>query len=137
MTIQTLETKLAHERIGKDEALRRLEEELVAERTARQQGKQEREMAVTAHRDGEERLREVMAVLEAQRPSSGPVRAKWGRKAGRAGATDRPSEVSYTVQPNDEGTLTQAHRRGRPAKGSQPEGKFVEWWKPNWKERLR
>jgi hypothetical protein len=34
--IQTLETKLAHERIGKDEALRRLEDELAAERTARQ-----------------------------------------------------------------------------------------------------
>ena len=35
-TIQTLETKLAHERIGKDEALRRLADELAAERTARQ-----------------------------------------------------------------------------------------------------
>jgi hypothetical protein len=34
-TIQTLETKLAHERFGKDEALRRLEDELAAERTAR------------------------------------------------------------------------------------------------------
>jgi hypothetical protein len=36
-TIQALETKLAHERIGKDAALRRLEDELAAERTARQQ----------------------------------------------------------------------------------------------------
>ena len=35
-TIQTLETKLAHERIGRDEALRCLADELAVERTARQ-----------------------------------------------------------------------------------------------------
>ena len=40
-TIQTLETKLAHERIGKDEALRRLEDELAAERTARQRAEKQ------------------------------------------------------------------------------------------------
>jgi hypothetical protein len=141
-TIQTLETKLAHERIGKDEALRRLEDELSAERTARQQAVQERDVAVAARQNAEERLREVMAVLqEAQRPSSGSVLAKWAGKAGRAGATDRhpdrPSEVSDTVPPNDAGPVTQTRRRGRPPKASQPEGRFVEWWKPNWRERLR
>ena len=80
-TIQTLETKLAHERIGKDEALRRLEDELAAERAARQQAEQDRDKAMAAGQDAEE--------------------------------------------------------RGRPPKASQPEGRFVEWWKPNWRERLR
>jgi hypothetical protein len=64
-------------------------------------------MAVVGRQDAEGRLREVVAVQEAQRPSGGPVRAKWGRKAGGAGATDRrsdrPSAVSDTVQPNDAG----------------------------------
>ena len=58
-TIQALETKLAHERIGKDEALRRLEDELAAERSARQRAEQDRDMAITARQDAEERLREA------------------------------------------------------------------------------
>jgi hypothetical protein len=63
-TIQTLETKLAHERIGKDEALRRLEDELAAERTARQQAQRDRDIALAARQDAEERLRKAMAGQE-------------------------------------------------------------------------
>ena len=58
-TIQTLETKLAHERIGKDEALRRLEDELAAERSARQQAEQDRDIAFAGRQDAEQRLWEV------------------------------------------------------------------------------
>ena len=76
-TIQTLETKLAHERIGKDEAISRLEDKLAAERTARQQAERDRAIALAARQDADDRLRGV-----------------------RAGATDRrpdwPSEVSDT-----------------------------------------
>jgi hypothetical protein len=83
MTIQTLETKLAHERIGKDEALRRFADELAAERTARQQAEQDRDKAIAALPDAEARLRTAMAVQEAQMLSNGPVSAKGARKAGR------------------------------------------------------
>jgi hypothetical protein len=117
-----------------------LEDELAAERTARQQAERHRAIALAARQDADDRLREAMAIQEAQRPSSGPLHAKWGRKAGRAGATDRrpdrPSEVSDNAQPNDAGPVTQTRRRGRPPRASQ-EGRFVEWWKPNWRERLR
>ena len=84
---------MALERIGKDEALRRLEDELAAERTARQQAEQDRDKAITARQDAEERLREAVAVQEAQRPTSGPLRAKWGRKAGRAKASQPEGRV--------------------------------------------
>ena len=68
-TIQTLETKLAHERIGRDEALRRLEDELAAERTTRQQAEEDRDKAITARQDAEERLRE--ATLRARLETKG------------------------------------------------------------------
>jgi hypothetical protein len=99
---------------------------------------QDRDKAIATRRDAEERLREVMAVEEARRPSGGSVRVKWGRKARRAGATDRrpdrPSEVSNIVQPDDAEPVTQTRRCGRPPKASQPEGRLVEWWKPNWRD---
>ena len=82
-TIQTLETKLAHERIGKDEALRRLEDELAEERTARQQAEQDRDIAIAARHDAEERLHEVTlgARLETKDGS---------RTARRSGENRRP-----------------------------------------------
>jgi hypothetical protein len=136
-TLQTLETKLAHERIGKDEALRRLEDELAAERTARKQAEQDRDKAIAARLDADERSGKVMAAQEVRRSSTGPVRAKWGRKADIAGAVDRQSVVSDTVQPNDAGPVTQTRRRGRPPKVRETESDVVEWWKPNWRERFR
>lgn len=135
--IQTLETKLAHERIGKDEALGRLEDELAAERTARKQAEQDREKAIAARQDAEERLGKVMTAQEVRRPSSGSVRAKWGGRADIAGTTDRRPVVSDTAQPNDAGPVTQTRRRGRPPKVRETESDVVEWWKPNWRERFR
>jgi hypothetical protein len=136
-TIQTLETKLAHERIGKDEALGRLEDELAAERTARKQAEQDRDKAIAARQDAEERLGKVMTAQEVRRPSSGSVRAKWGGRADIAGTTDRQPVVSDTAQPNDAGPVTQTRRRGRPPKVRETESDVVEWWKPNWRERFR
>ena len=81
-TVQALETKLAHERIGKDEELRSLEDELAAERTARQQAEEDRDKAITARQDAEERLREVTAV-------SGGSEAVWQASACPAGQKGR------------------------------------------------
>ena len=72
-TIQVLETKLAHERIAAEEAVRRFEDErqaiqdeLATERAARQQADQERDLAIAAHQNAEERLSVLMAAQEAR-----------------------------------------------------------------------
>jgi hypothetical protein len=122
-TIQTLETKLAHERIGRDEALRCLADELAVERTARQQAEQDRDIALAARLDAEERLREVT------------LRARLETKAGSR--TAQRSGEPATAPAHVATASTQPRRRGRPPKASQPEGGFVEWWKPNWKEQFR
>jgi hypothetical protein len=142
-TIQALETKLAHERIATEETVRRLGDErqvvarlLEEERGARQQAEQERDQAVAIRQEAEERLREVMAVQEAQKPSTAPLRA------GSAGAPDRRSdrislEAPDTVPANDSGTVKQARRRGRPPKVRQPVSEVVEWCKAGWRDRFR
>ena len=139
-TIQTLETKLAHERIGKDEALRRLEDELAAERTARQQAEQDRDIAIAARQDAEERLREVTlrARLETKAGSRTARRSGERPQAGADEASQTQSDALPATAPANVPTAsTQPRRRGRPPKASQPEGGFVEWWKPNWRERFR
>ena len=139
-TIQTLETKLAHERMGKDEALRRLEDELAAERTARRQAEQDRDKAIAAHQDAEERLREatLRAGLETKGGSRTARRSGERPQAGADEASQPQSDALPATAPADVATAsTQPRRRGRPPKASQPEGRFVEWWKPNWRDRLR
>jgi hypothetical protein len=154
VTLQDLQTKQAHERMAKDEADRRAEDErqtiedmLVAERAARQQAEQERD-------EVEARLREVMTRRETPNWSRGPVSAKWGVSSDGAGTASRSgimddegeksatvtgSEItSLTVRPSgSQATMKQPRRRGRPPKVSQPEPEFVEWWKPGWRERFR
>jgi hypothetical protein len=139
-TIQTLETKLAHERIGRDEALRRLEDELAAERTTRQQAEEDRDKAITARQDAEERLREatLRARLETKGDSHTARRSGERPQTGAGEASQTQSDALPATAPADVATAsTQPRRRGRPPKASQPEGRFVEWWKPNWRERLR
>ena len=138
-TIQTLETKLAHERIGKDEALRRSEGELAAERTARQQAEQDRDEAVAARQDAE-RMREVMlrAGLKTKAGSRTAGRLGERTQTGADEASQTQSDAPPATTPGDVAPAsTQPRRRGRPPKASQPEGGFVEWWKPNWRERFR
>ena len=158
VTLQDLQTKLAHERMAKDEADRRAEDErhaiedmLAAERAARQQAEQERD-------EVEARLREVMARRETPNRSRGPVSGETGREQWRdwrrvslrvsfqddgqrreKSATVTGSEItSLTVKPSgSQATMRQPRRRGRPPKVSQPEPEFVEWWKPGWRERFR
>jgi hypothetical protein len=123
---------LAHERLARDEtvqrvgserqvveqALQRVREELTAERDFRRSADQERDRAIAARQEAEERMREMLAAQDARKLS--PASSK---------PTDDPAGGSDKVK--------QARRRGRPAKSDQPEAEFVEWWKPGWRERLR
>jgi hypothetical protein len=65
-TIQDLQTKLGHERIAKDEAFDRsgderqaIQDELAVERVARHRAEQERDEAIAACQEAEERFRDV------------------------------------------------------------------------------
>lgn len=127
LTIQTLETQLAHERMARDEAVRRVEDErqaverqLVEERAARQRVERERDEAIADRQEVEERLREVLAAQEAQQPSTASVRAKQGKKA--RGTIDRSdaSELETPIMPaarsaDGAPNVKQFRRRGPPA----------------------
>ena len=72
-TIRDLQTKLAHERLARDEAiqrvdsekqvveqaLQRVQDELAIERACRQKAEQERDDAIAARQEAEERLRDA------------------------------------------------------------------------------
>ena len=83
-TIRDLQTKLAHEKLARDEAiqradgerqaveqaLQRAQDELAGQRDCRQKAEQERDEAIAAHQEAKERLREVFAdTQDAQRVS--------------------------------------------------------------------
>ena len=101
-----------------EQALQSVREELSAQRASRQKAEQERDEAVAAHQEAEERLLEMLATRDAQKSSqvsSLPA--------------DDPAGGSDKVK--------QTRRRGRPAKSDQSETEFVEWWKPGWRDRIR
>jgi hypothetical protein len=158
-TVRDLQTKLADERIAKDEAVHRAEgevqtirdallaaqHELANERADRQQAEQERDRAVVARRKAEQRLHEVTAVQKAQKPPMAAARATRRpvidadpveRAAGATEVVGTRSDTAVTTGSAD-GTVKQARRRGRPPKAAQAGLDFVEWWKPGWRERLR
>ena len=116
-TIRDLQTKLAHERLAKDEASGAMQKELAAvrqaletERAAREAAVIERDQAITDAREIEERLRTVMA----RRPVA--------------------AESSMAAVP-----VEQPRRRGRPPKVKPvvDESDVVEWWVPGWTEKYR
>jgi hypothetical protein len=163
--IRDLRTKLAHERLARDEAVTRVgterqtaeqaQTELVAERAARRQAEARFAQILECRPEAEGRLGHVVTAQEGQQPSQAASRGRPGRKVGKAGATAAPSAaidaepegtdedgttVRKTVREpktNDVAQPTQARRRGRPPKINQPEAEFVEWWKPGWKEQFR
>jgi hypothetical protein len=130
-TIRDLQTQLAHERLARDEAVQRA----VGEREAAEQvlaSLQEELLTVRAAlQQTEQRLKVLLA-----KPTMEDPRAR------RAGTTQRtmagalPEGAAKTEAPQPPAP---ARRRGRPRKLVQPESQsdFVEWWKPDWKERLR
>jgi hypothetical protein len=136
-----LQTKLAHERLAKAEALeaiQRLESdrqalqqtlqsvqaELAAERVARQGTEEKLRAAVAERQEAARRLREMEA-------RAAPVEPAAERKVAiKAPRTARPvtSEiVDLGVKP----------RRGRPPKVVAEESDIVEWWKPGWQKKFR
>jgi hypothetical protein len=159
-TTQDLQTKLAHERFAKEEAVRQAEaerqviqDELAGERLARQQADQELDRAVVARQDAEERLRAMVADQQAQLPSAVPPTLNPARKARTARGTvqtihaaivqtggegEATARTPVTEVPGAAATAILTRRRGRPPKVRQPEETdFVEWWKPGWRDRIR
>lgn len=141
--LRDLQTKLAHERMAKDEAVRRLEaqnqaseqaltaarSELLAERAGRQQAEAQAATAL-------ERCQAAERQLEEERTqASGTVRA-------RVPVQKPTGKSAASVVPKHNGTPdipVAVRRRGRPRKEIQPidQSEFVEWWKPGWKEHYR
>ena len=143
-TIRDLQTKLAHEKLARDEAiqradgerrivelaLQRVEDELAIERDCRQKAEQERDDAIAARQEAEDRLREVLATQDVLKASPAPPRPTNDPQTTRRQRKSMPAtEPSARVE--------QPRRRGRPAKSDQSETEIVEWWKPGWQERFR
>jgi len=82
-TIRALETKLAHERIAREEAIRQLEEERRTSRdelegawAAQRQAEQQRDEAIAARQEAVERRRALSGSVEAQESPTAPMKAK-------------------------------------------------------------
>jgi DNA repair exonuclease SbcCD ATPase subunit len=161
-TIRDLQTKLAHERLARDEAiqrvvsemqvveqaLQRVQDELATERGCRQKAEQERDDAVVARQEAEERMRDAMESKETPENSAAPSPVRSARRATHAGpirvakntepVAGEKAKAGRMVPATDAGTtyVKQALRRGRPPK-AEPQEEIVEWWKPGWHERFR
>jgi hypothetical protein len=117
--VRDLQTKLAHERLARDEAVNRIEAARQAAEQALQTVREELEAERALRQETEQRL---LKVLE------------------RAEETPRKSAA---VAPTEEIALPR--RRGRPPKVRQPapepeaeaQAEFVEWWVPGWQDRFR
>ena len=149
-TIQTLETQLAYERIAREEALKRADDErqqferpLEDERAARRKAEQGRDEANAARQEAEGRLRRSMDTQEARKAGKAPgtpqprngVEATIGRSDGNE--LETPNVVPAARSADDTTTVKQGRRRGRPPKVQQTESEVVEWWVPGWKDRFR
>jgi len=139
-TVRDLQTKLAHERLAKDEIVQRAEsdrqayrqtlataqEELAVERAARETLEGERDEAVAERQAAEERLTQ-MACQQSQKQSE-PVR--------RSKVAEQQTLVLDDADPEPSRT-GKVRKRGRPADVVQTASDVVEWWVPGWKERYR
>jgi hypothetical protein len=118
--IRDLQTKLAHERLAKDEAINRVETARQAAEQALQAAKEELEAERMRRQEVEQRLAKVL-----DRPQEAP----------------RTSAPAPAPAPAAEAALPR--RRGRPPKVREPavepdaQAEFVEWWVPGWQERFR
>jgi hypothetical protein len=151
VTIRDLQTKLAHERLAKDEALEgtqraatekeadrqtllTVQAELVAERLALRNTEDALADALEGRHEAEGRLREGIAdATKSKRKASA------GRNTGAERYATGTTRVRAPEQKKRTNGLTvlgsgprtiQARRRERPAKAGDQESKIVEWWKP-------
>jgi hypothetical protein len=162
-TIQDLQTKLAHDRLAREEAVCQaaaerqvIQDELAGERTARLEVERKLDQAVAAGQEAEERLRAMVAEQKAQMPSAVPPTLNPARNSRTPRRTVRlihavnvttggdgdnhaaDNRTPVTVSPDAAPTVHLRRRRGRPPKVRQPEEPgFVKWWKPGWREKLR
>ena len=133
-TIRDLETKLAHERLARDEAAQRVGLEREEVDKALQSARAGLEAEIVARRAAEEQLaaaRERCAKAEHRAEDVGrsPQAREPSRSNGAQGSG--PEIAGNAAQPG--------RRRGRPRKNPEPasDADFVEWWKPGWKDQYR
>jgi hypothetical protein len=145
-TIHDLQTKMAHERLARDEAilraesekqlveqaLQRADDELAIERDRRKKAEQERDDAIAGRQKAEGRIQEMLATLDALKASQAPLTPPHDPQA-----TRRRGKYMPTTEPSASGDEVLPRRRGRPAKSDQSEAEIVEWWKPGWRERFQ
>jgi hypothetical protein len=147
-TIHDLQTKLAHERFARDEAIQRVDgdrqvveqallrvqEELAIERDQRQKVVQERDETAVALRPRS--VQEVMVTQDARKASQAAPRHRPAPDV--AVLVSEPTKTMPTTEPSAGGhEVKLTRRRGRPAKSDQSEAEIVEWWKPGWRNRIR
>ena len=129
--IRDLQTKLAHERMAKDEATQRTSAEKQASVQALEEMRVELSAARAACQQTEQRLQKLVTRRENQRALQDLPAGIAGTNPGREG--DAGAEITV------EEVQAPARRRGRPPRVSQPEpdSDIVEWWKPGWQDRYR
>jgi hypothetical protein len=153
-TIRDLQTKLAHERLGKDElieAARRAEtgkqttmerlETAQAELAAEHASRQTAEEALAEALEGR---RSAGAVQHPEEPSEAQV-GKTGVKATGARRKGAPPARQMDAEPHaaalgsarKQEKAARVARRGRPVDNGAEDSEVVEWWKPGWKDRFR
>ena len=117
--VRDLQTKLAHERLARDEAVNRAE---------------------AARQAAEQSLQAVREELESERARRLQTEERAAASTERQDQTPRQAELLEPVP--------MPRRRGRPPKVRQPEpvaepagsdeqSEFVEWWVPGWQDRFR
>jgi hypothetical protein len=113
--IRDLQTKLAHERLARDEAVSRAETDrqaseqtlqsvqagLTEERGARRQAEQRLAEALEGRREAEQRLRDMVAVQAVQAPSQASVKGRPRRRVGRAAVVPLPNQAAGDMEPDD------------------------------------
>ena len=146
-TLRDLQTKMAHERLARDEAIQRADsekqvveqalqrahDELVIERDRRQVAGQERDAAIAARQKAEERLQEILVAQDAQNASQAPPRPTHDPQTTRS----QRKTIPTTEESAGGDKVREPRRRGRPAKSDQPKAEIVEWWKPGWRKQFR
>jgi hypothetical protein len=114
-----------------EQALQMVQGEMAVERASRQKAGQERDDAIAAPQEAEDRSRGAgdpqgaRNASQAAPGSSGDPQTT--RRQGKSMPTTAPSAGSDKVK--------QPRRRGGPAKSDQSEAEVVEWWKPGWQKR--
>jgi hypothetical protein len=146
VSIRDLQTKLAHERLARDEALETVRRQ-VTETQAAVQAQQTAEAelvaaedalaeALEARQEAESRLRDAMAVRAARMPSNGPNGLADATTTRRKAPASQDADAEQIARAAGS-SKAQARRRGRPAKDGNQDSHIVEWWKPGWREKFR